>query len=268
VLIGLDATVNPLMFCPSYHPLRSLPRAERLAALRAPELRRRLLDEHGAKAPTGFPGILHSGYSRMYPLADPPDYEPTPEHSVAGRAASAGVAPSELLYDLLLEDDGRRLLYIPLMNYARGNLDDVHEMMSSPHALFGLSDAGAHCNSISDGSFPTTAIAHWTRDRSRGPLLPLEQVVHHQTQRTAAHVGWLDRGVVAPGLLADLNVLDLDRIALRPPQLVADLPAGGTRLMQRADGYVATVKRGAVTVAEGELTGEHPGRLQRGPQSP
>jgi N-acyl-D-amino-acid deacylase len=268
VLIGLDATVNPLMFCPSYHPLRSLPRAERLAALRAPELRRRLLDEHGAKAPTGFPGILHSGYSRMYPLADPPDYEPTPEHSVAGRAASAGVAPSELLYDLLLEDGGRRLLYIPLMNYARGNLDDVHEMMSSPHALFGLSDAGAHCNSISDGSFPTTAIAHWTRDRSRGPLLPLEQVVHHQTQRTAAHVGWHDRGVVAPGLLADLNVIDLDRLSLHPPELVADLPAGGTRLMQRAEGYVATVKRGAVTVAEGELTGERPGRLQRGPQAP
>jgi N-acyl-D-amino-acid deacylase len=267
VLIGLDATVNPLMFCPSYQPLRSMPRGERLAALRDPVLRRRLLDEHRAKRPAGFPGILHSGFDRMYPLADPPDYEPTPEHSVAGRAAAAAVAPEELLYDLLLADDGRQLLYIPLMNYARGSLDDVREMMTSPHALFGLSDAGAHCNSISDGSFPTTAIAHWTRDRSRGELLPLEAVVHHQTQRTAAHVGWLDRGVVAPGYLADLNVIDLDCIGLHPPELVADLPAGGTRLMQRAEGYVATVKRGAVTVSGGELTGERPGRLQRGPQS-
>jgi N-acyl-D-aspartate/D-glutamate deacylase len=265
VLVGLQATANPFMFCPSYRPLVALTHDERLARLRDPELRRRLLDEHRAsRTPDGFVGILHSGYDRMYPLSDPPDYEPTPADSVAGRAASAGARPDEVLYDLLLDDDGTRLLYIPLMNYARGDLDDVREMLTSPYALFGLSDAGAHCNSICDGTFPTTALTHWTRDRRRGELLDLEDVVHHQTQRTAHHVGWTDRGVIAPGLLADLNLIDLDRLRLRPPHLVADLPAGGTRLLQEADGYVATIKRGEVIAEEGRLTGARPGRLQRG----
>ncbi len=263
VLIGLQATANPFMFCPSYRQLHTLTHDERLVRLRDPELRRRLLDEHRASTPSGFVGILHSGYDRMYPLSDPPDYEPTPADSVAGRAAASGAAPDEFLYDLLLDDDGGRLLYIPLMNYARGDLDDVHEMLTSPNAMFGLSDAGAHCNSICDGSFPTTAITHWTRDRSRGERLPLEFVVHHQTQRTARHVGWTDRGVIAAGMLADLNVIDYERLTLHPPQLVADLPAGGTRLMQAADGYRATVKRGDVIVDDGVLTDARPGRLQR-----
>jgi N-acyl-D-aspartate/D-glutamate deacylase len=264
VLVGLQATANPFMFCPSYRPLHGLAHDERLARLRDPDLRQRLLDEHRAtNVPAGFVGILHSGYDRMYPLSDPPDYEPTPADSVAGRAASVGAQPDEVLYDLLLDDDGTRLLYIPLMNYARGDLDDVREMLTSPNALFGLSDAGAHCNSICDGTFPTTAITHWTRDRTRGERLPLEQVVHHQTQRTAAHVGWTDRGVIAPGRLADLNVIDIDRLTLRAPRLVADLPAGGTRLLQSAEGYVATVKRGEVIARDGDLTGARPGRLQR-----
>jgi N-acyl-D-aspartate/D-glutamate deacylase len=155
---------------------------------------------------------------------------------------------------------------VPIMNYARGNLDDLREMLTAPHAMVGLSDAGAHCNAVCDGSFPTTAITHWTRDRTRGERLPLEFMVHHQTQRTAAHVGWRDRGVVAPGYLADLNVIDHASLALRPPHLVRDLPAGGTRLMQAAVGYAATVKRGVPIVVDGELTGERPGRLQRGPQ--
>ena len=265
VLIGLQATANPFMFCPSYRQLRTLTHTERMARLRDPDVRRILLDEHAASSPSGFVGILHSGYDRMYPLSDPPNYEPTPADSIAGRAAAAGAEPDELLYDLLLDDDGSRLLYIPLMNYARGDLDDVREMLTSPNAMFGLSDAGAHCNSICDGSFPTTAITHWTRDRDRGQQLALEYVVHQQTQRTARHVGWTDRGVIAPGMLADLNVIDHDRLTLHPPVLVDDLPAGGTRLMQAADGYVATMKRGDVIAEHGELTGARPGRLQRGP---
>jgi N-acyl-D-amino-acid deacylase len=264
VLLGLDASANPLLFAPGYRPLAGLDRQERVAALRKPELRERILSEHAEVELRGFPAIIHSGYDRMYPLTDPPDYEPTPERSVAGIAARTGRPPAEVLYDLLLDDDGRRLLYVPLMNYARGSLDDVHEMLTSPHAMVGLSDAGAHCNAISDGSFPTTAITHWTRDRTRGPRIDLETMVHHQTQRTARHVGWLDRGVVAPGHLADLNVLDLDALALRPPHIEADLPAGGTRLLQEAEGYAATIKRGVPTVEHGELTGAHPGRLQRG----
>jgi len=267
VLIGLQATANPFMFCPSYRQLHTLDHDERLDQLRDPEVRRTLLDEHAASSPTGFVGILHSGYDRMYPLSDPPDYEPTPADSVAGRATAAGVQPDELLYDLLLDDDGSRLLYIPLMNYARGDLGDVREMLTSPNAMFGLSDAGAHCNSICDGSFPTTAITHWTRDRDRGEQLPLEYVVHQQTQRTARHVGWTDRGVIAPGMLADINVIDHEHLTLHPPVLIDDLPAGGTRLMQGADGYVATIKRGEVIAENGALTGARPGRLQRGPTS-
>ncbi len=264
VLIGLQATANPFMFCPSYQSLRPLDHDERMVRLRDPELRRRLLDEHATSSPSGFVGILHSGYDRMYPLSDPPDYEPTPADSVAARAAAAGATPDEFLYDLLLDDDGSRLLYIPIMNYARGDLEDVREMLTSPNAMFGLSDAGAHCNSICDGSFPTTAITHWTRDRTRGERLSLEFVVHQQTQRTAQHVGWTDRGVITPGMLADLNIIDLDRLTLHPPELIADLPAGGTRLMQAAEGYVATIKRGEVIAENATLTGARPGRLQRG----
>jgi N-acyl-D-aspartate/D-glutamate deacylase len=264
VLIGMTASANPLNFCQSFRPLRNRPLAEKVAFVRNPENRARLLEEHAGQQRSGFLKIVHGDYSRMYPLTDPPNYEPTPEDSVAGLSAAAGRDPREMLFDLLLDDDGRRLFYIPLMNYAAGNLDDVRDMLTSPNAILGLSDAGAHCNSISDGSFPTTAITHWTRDRTRGERLPLEMMVHHQTQRTATHVGWLDRGVIAPGYLADLNVIDMDRLALRPPHIAADLPAGGTRLLQHAVGYVATIKRGVVTVAEGIPTDARPGRLVRG----
>ena len=266
VLIGLNCSSNPLNFSPTYRAMSALTLAERVAILQQPDVRAKVLAEHAAAVPKEFLAIIHSKYARMYPLTEPLDYEPTPERSVAGLAAAAGRPANEVLFDLLLSDGGNRLLYIPLMNYARGSLDDVLEMMTSPNSLIGLSDAGAHCNAISDGSMPTTAITHWTRDRTRGPRLSLEQVVHNQTQRTASHVGWHDRGVVAPGYLADLNLIDLNALAARAPHTVADLPAGGTRLMQSAVGYRSTIKRGVVTVADGVLTGEYPGRLQRGPQ--
>ncbi len=267
VLIGLNASANPLLFCPTYRQFKDLALAERVAKLNQPEVRATLLAEHAAAKANGFAGLIHSGYSRMYPLAEPLNYEPTPQNSVAGLAGSSNRQPDDVLYDLLLSDNGNRLLYIPLMNYARGSLDDVHEMMSSPYSLIGLSDAGAHCNAISDGSMPTTALTHWTRDRTRGAKLSLEQVVHNQTQRTATHVGWLDRGVVAPGYLADLNLIDMATLAVKAPHIVNDLPAGGTRLLQEAVGYRATVKRGVVTVENNTLVGEHPGRLQRGSQA-
>ena len=268
ILLGLAASANPLAFSAAYRDLRGLPVAERARRMRDPELRARILREHAEAAGTArdFLALIHSGYDRMYPLDGQPDYEPTPERSVAGLAAAAGRPASEVLYDLLTDGDGSALLYVPLFNYARGSLDDVYEMITSPHAIFGLSDAGAHCNAICDGTFPTTAVTHWTRDRARGERLSLEYVVHQQTQRTAAHVGWTDRGVVAPGYLADLNVIDAGALALRPPRLVADLPAGGTRLLQDAVGYEATVKRGVVVAEHGQLTGAHPGRLVRGPQ--
>ena len=272
VLIGLQASVQPFAFCASWRDVAFLTLPEKLTALRDPGLRARLLNEHGAMQPSGFVGILHSGYDRMYPLANPARYEPSPEDSIAGIAAARNQPANEVLYDTLFataetQRGGDTLLYIPLFNYARGNLDDVREMITSPNALFGLSDAGAHCNTICDGSYPTTAIAHWTRDRRRGPKVSLEYIVHCQTQRTAQHVGWMDRGVLAPGYLADLNIIDLETINVDAPRLVADLPAGGTRLLQRAIGYEATIKRGTVTFQSGHHTGALPGTLVRGPQS-
>ncbi len=264
VLIGMGATANPLNFCRTFRMMKDLPHAERLHRCRQPEMREALMIEHAEALPKGFPALIHSGYARMYPLTEPVDYEPTPERSVAGLAAAAGCSPADMLFDLLLGGDGSTLLYIPLMNYARGSLDDVREMITSADSLFGLSDAGAHCNAISDGSFPTTAITHWTRDRTRGELLPLELMVHNQTQRTAMHVGWTDRGVVAPGYLADLNLIDMKKLSTRAPRIVADLPAGGTRLMQDADGYRLTMKRGQITVENGVIADARPGRLQRG----
>jgi N-acyl-D-aspartate/D-glutamate deacylase len=263
VLIGLNASANPLNFSATHVELADLSSTERLARLRDEGVRRQILDEHADARPRSFAKVIHSAYDRMYPLADVPDYEPTPEHSVAGIAAAQGRPANEVMYDLLVANDGEQLLYIPLMNYATGDLDDLREMMTSPHSIFGLSDAGAHCNAISDGSFPTTAITHWTRDRSRGDRIPLEQIVHQQTQATAEHVGWTDRGVLAVGKLADINVIDHDRLQVKAPHLVADLPAGGTRLMQDVVGYRATIKRGVITLLDDELTGERPGRLQR-----
>jgi N-acyl-D-amino-acid deacylase len=263
VLIGLNGSACPLNFSVAYRSMRHLPLGERVARLSEPAVRERIMREHAAATPTGFPAIIHSGYSRMYPLTDPINYEPTPEHSVAGLAAKSGLAAADVLFDLMLSDNGNRLLYIPLMNYARGSLDDVYNMITYEHAMFGLSDAGAHCNAISDGSFPTTALTHWTRDRTRGPRLPIEQIVHHQTQRTATHVGWTDRGVVAAGYLADLNVIDMATLRNDAPRLVADLPAGGTRLLQHGAGYRYTIKRGQITVDDGHFTGSRPGRLQR-----
>jgi N-acyl-D-aspartate/D-glutamate deacylase len=200
----------------------------------------------------------------MFPLDDPPDYEPGFEASFAGIAEREGRAPADVAYDALLADDGRALVYHPLFNYLSGDLSAVHEMMTHPHTVMGLSDGGAHCGTICDASFPTTLLQHWGRDRSRGPRLPLEELVKKQTSETAALVGLGDRGVVAPGYRADLNVIDFDRLAPRRPEIVEDLPAGGRRLVQRADGYVATVVAGQVAFRDGAPTGTRAGRLIRG----
>jgi N-acyl-D-aspartate/D-glutamate deacylase len=264
VLVGLTSSSCPLTWCPTYRELRSLPFDERIARMRQPEVRAQILREHAARDFTDFRAVVQGGFDRMYAVTDPPDYEPRPEDSIGMRARAQGLDPRAALYDALLEDDGRRLLYLPLMNYTRGSLDDLREMLVSPDTIFGLSDAGAHCNVISDGSFPTTALTLWARDRTRGEGLSLEYVVHQQTQRAAAHVGWCDRGVIAPGYLADVNVIDHEHLTLHPPHLVADLPAGGTRLLQAASGYDLTIKSGVAIAEDGVLTGARPGRLQRG----
>jgi N-acyl-D-aspartate/D-glutamate deacylase len=200
----------------------------------------------------------------MFRLGDPANYEPAPEESLGARAAAGGVSPPELALDMLLEKDGRALIYHPLFNYLPGNLDFVEQMLRHPYTVFGLSDGGAHCGALCDASFPTTLIQHWGRDRTRGAKIPLEKLVRMQTRETAELVGLLDRGVVAPGYKADLNVIDFDRLVLHEPEVVNDLPAGGRRLIQRASGYTATIVAGRTAFREGEPTGELNGRLIRG----
>ncbi len=264
ILQGLTATLNPLIRCPSFLDVAKLPLTELVAALRDTERRSRIVAEHDAMQVQGMLSELIGGFHKLFPMNDPVDYEPPASASIAAIAAAAKRHPVDVVIDLLLERDGNQLLYMPLFNYAHGNLDDVREMLLSPNTLFALSDAGAHCGAISDGSFTTTALALWTRDRTQGPKLPIELMVHHITQRTASHVGWMDRGVLAPGYLADVNVIDMATLAAHPPTIVRDLPAGGRRLMQTASGYRHTFKGGIETFADGEHTGALPGGLVRG----
>ena len=262
VLMGLTATLNPFLFSPTYGLLSSLPLDERVARMREPETRAAILADDVPEL--GLVTEIVTGWHKMFPLEDPPDYEPPPEASFAGIAEREGRSPQEVAYDALLADEGRALIYHPLFNYLPGDLSYVREMMEHPHTVMGLSDGGAHCGTICDASFPTTVLQHWGRDRSRGPGFPVEHLIRKQTSETAALVGLLDRGVLAPGYKADVNVIDFDRLQPRRPTIVNDLPAGGRRLVQRADGYVATIVSGKVAFREGEPTGELNGRLVRG----
>ncbi|HEY2427359.1 MAG TPA: amidohydrolase family protein, partial [Acidimicrobiales bacterium] len=261
VLIGLQATLNPLSRCASYAPLAGLDVAVQARRLADPTLRRRILAEYAESRRR-----IADSLDRVFVLGDPPEYEPDPGTSVAATAAGLGRDPYDLFYDLLLEDEGRALLYLPIFNYADGNLDVVGEMLAHPHTVPGLGDGGAHVGTICDGSFPTTLLAHWGRDRRRGPRFDVPWLVRRQTSDTAMALGLADRGVLAPGYKADLNVIDFDALQLGAPRMLHDLPAGGKRLMQRSSGYLHTVVSGAETYAGGEPTGALPGRVVRGPQ--
>lgn len=273
VLLGLQATFHPFMAFPSYQAIAAAPLAERVRVMRDPAFKARLLAERSGKIAgedSNVPALadeflanLNFVAMRLWRLGDDFDYEPEPQTSILAQAMARKVSPLEVIYDAMLEDEGRELLYFPIYNYVGMNLDVVHQMITHPLALAGLSDGGAHVGTVCDGSFPTYMLTHWARDRSRGPRLPLEQVVHMLTQRNAAWMGMGDRGVVAPGLRADLNVIDFDGLKLGRPYVVHDLPAGGQRLMQRADGYRATLVGGHTVVADGALTAHRPGRLVR-----
>jgi N-acyl-D-aspartate/D-glutamate deacylase len=258
--------MNPFMTTDAYRSLADLPLAERVARLKDPAVRERILGEYtevrGVPLLTPVTRALH----KVYRLGDPPDYEPDPSTSMAAEAERKGVSVVEHIYDTLLEDGGHELLYCPISNYTESNFDALREMIISERTLFGLSDAGAHVGTICDGSFPTFNLTHWVRDRSRGERLPLEAVVKGQTHDTARYAGWDDRGLLSPGYRADQNVIDYDALRLRRPEMVYDLPAGGRRLLQRAEGYRYMVKSGEVTFEDGEATGALPGRLVRGPQ--
>jgi N-acyl-D-amino-acid deacylase len=264
LLFGWESTAHPFLFHQEYQKLAGLPFEERLTELRKPEVRRAILDEDVELV--GIASFLTSSYHKLFPLGDPPDYEPSPETSIKAIAEREGRRPEEVAYDLMLEENGRALIYLPLLGYAPGDFSALKEMLDHPTTVLGLGDGGAHCGLLCDASLPTYMLSHWARDRQRGPRMTLEEAVHHQTRRTAALYGFDDRGLLAPGYLADVNVIDLDTLGIPAPEMVYDLPAGGRRLIQRAQGYVATVKRGVVTRENDRATGERPGQLVRGSQ--
>ncbi len=262
MLFGLQSSLHPFITHPTYRRVAEQPLPQRVQQLRRPELRDALLSEE----PTTQDPVaryLMSRWDQMWPLGDPPDYEPEPSASAAAVARREGRSPEAVVLDWLLAAEGTALLFAPLASYADGNHDAIREMMTHPRTVLGLSDGGAHCGLICDASMPTYLLTHWVRDRRRGERLRLEQAVHLQTGRTAAVYGLTDRGTLEPGKRADVNIIDLEGMRLHAPEMVFDLPAGGRRLVQRADGYVATLLAGQVTFEQGKPTGARPGGLVR-----
>lgn len=264
-IMGHQLTLHPFCTSATYRALAALPFEEKIAQLRRPEIRAAILADplvpDAGNALTNFV----QNFDMIFPLADKPDYEPSLADSIAGRAAALGVEPVELAYELLLERDGKRQLYIAISNYAEGNLDGMGEILMHPDAVMGLGDGGAHYGAICDASYSTYLLTHWVRDRARGRV-PLERAIKAMTHDTAALIGLDDRGVLAPGYRADINVIDLDHLRLHAPEVVFDLPAGGRRLTQHADGYRLTMLAGEIVSRDGVPTGALPGRLIRGGQ--
>tara|TARA_R110001606_G_scaffold127847_1_gene262225 strand:- start:19190 stop:20917 length:1728 start_codon:yes stop_codon:yes gene_type:complete len=263
VLLGLELTAHPFVAHPTYRAIKDLPLPERVAALRRPEVRERLLSEV-ALTRSQLIGELQQKYDQMYVLSEPLDYEPTPDRSVASMAYRRGIPPEEMALDIMLENEGKGMLYLTFLNYAGASLDPSYEMLSSSATLPGLSDGGAHVGMICDGSFPTSMLIHWTRDRTRGPRLTLEEIVRKQSHDTAHWVGLRDRGLLKQGYRADINVIDYDHLTLHLPEVRYDLPSGGRRLHQAASGYRATIVAGKITGREDKSTGARAGRLVRG----
>ena len=264
ILLGLGVSLSPFSGRPSWEAIAHLPLGRKIETLRQPSFRARLLAED---CPRASLADRVSRWDRLFPLGTPADYEPAAEQSIAARAGRAGRAPAEVAYDHLLERDGRALLYRPLHNYTAGTLDAVGEMLRHPHTLVSLGDGGAHVGMLCDASAFTYMLSHWVRDRRQGERMPLPWAIRRITRDNALALGLADRGLLQPGYKADLNVIDHARLALHCPEPVHDLPGGGRRLVQRADGYVATVVSGALVYREGEATGALPGRLVRGRQA-
>ncbi len=265
ILMTWELTAHPFATHPAFQEVAALPHDALMAALREPLRKQRLLttppDDAGP-----FGNFITRAYSKMFPQGERIDYEPRADDSIAARAKASGEAPLALVYDALMRDDGRGMIYFPLFNYAYGDLSLTRLLQLHPRTRMGLSDAGAHCGAICDGGMPTFMLTHWTRDRSRGERLPIAHVIRRQTLDTAAFYGLHDRGVLAPGKKADVNVIDYDRLDFLAPEVAHDLPAGGRRLVQRARGYDLTMVSGVPIVEAGELTGALPGRLVRGPR--
>lgn len=262
MLFGFRSSLHPFVTHPTYRELQALPFEDRIAALRRPEVRDKLVHE-GPGTDKKIALALMTRWDQMFPLGDPPDYEPPYETSARAVADREGRLPEEVMLDWMLEREGEALIFVPLASYAEHNHDAIRELMTHPTTVLGLSDGGAHCGLICDASMPSYLLTHWVRDRHRGDRIPLELAVHLQTQRTASVYGFADRGSIEVGKRADLNIIDLEALRLHEPEMVYDLPADGRRLVQKVDGYRATFVAGVQTFADGAPTGARPGRLVR-----
>jgi N-acyl-D-aspartate/D-glutamate deacylase len=276
VMMGWETTVHPFIGHPDYVKLMELPIDARLRELRKPETKARLIGDgrirtdglpKDAPIPPAMVQFLVASTHKMFAMGTGHEYEPDPSVSIAGRSATEGKPESELVYDALMDLDGRGLLYFPLFGYATGSFDAIRETMMNPSTGLSLADGGAHCGAICDASTPTYMLMHWVRDRSRGERVPLEFAVRRQTYDTAKQYGLHDRGVLAPGMKADVNVIDFEHLTLTSPEVRYDFPANGRRLHQGAVGYKTTIASGQVIFEDGEATGALPGKLLRGEQS-
>ena len=266
MMLGLSVSAHPFCTTQTYLAMKDLPLAARVAEMRKPEVRAAMLAENAGESTNPLVNFSRR-FDRLFTTGAAVDYEPAYEQSIAGFAAAQGRAPEEVVYDELLKDDGKAMLLLGIGNYEDCNLDWMEEMFASDNVVLGLGDGGAHYGMICDASYSTFSLTHWTRDRVHGRLT-VESMIHRLTRQPAMLIGLEDRGLVAPGYRAHLNVIDYDKLALHKPMVISDLPAGGQRLSQLADGYVATIAHGKVIIRDGKATQERPGKLVRGAQTP
>lgn len=269
ILMAWLGSTHPFMSHPVWQQIAPLAWPEKLARLRDPAVRAQLTDMVALMGSAQYDtrtAYLTQSFHKMYALGAEPDYEPPQSQSIAAIAQRDGRTPLEVAYDMLMDLDGKGIVYFPSFNYAYNDLSQLHTELQHPRTMISLADGGAHCGYICDVSMPTYMLTHWARDRHRGPTLPLELMVQRQTRDTARIYGMEDRGLLQPGYLADINIIDFDRLRIPPPYVAFDLPAGGRRLVQTAEGYRATLKAGETIMEDGERTGALPGRLVRGPQ--
>ncbi len=269
IIMAWQGTIHPFLFRPAWAEIAELPWEEKLTALRDPSFRRRMIDEPSQIPDSDIAELYHviaGGWPVQFEMDPDFNYEPSIAESIAARAAAAGVSGEEYAYDLLMKDDGKGFIYFPVLNYRDGNLNFLEDLQLSDDTVNSLSDGGAHCGTICDAASPTFMLQHWVRDR-KGKRIALELAIKRQCRDTAVLYGLHDRGLLQPGMLADVNVIDMDKIKLGKPWLAFDLPAGGKRLLQKADGYVATIKSGQITFRDGVMQGPTPGIVLRGPQT-
>lgn len=277
VFLGLQCTFHPFMGYPAYKEIAHLPLDERVALMQTPDFKAKMLAQKSDKLAgpgSSIPPIadllienMEFAAEKLFTLSENPDYEQPPESSIAAKARARGVSVWEQLYDTVIARDGRELIYLPIYNYTELSYDNVKAMMDHPLAMMGLSDGGAHVGTVCDASFPTYLLSYWTRDRTRGDKIALPRAVQMLTADIADYLGFADRGRIKPGLKADLNIIDMERLRVHPPRLVQDLPAGGQRLLQDAEGYRATIVAGEVVVRDDQVTDARPGRLVRSGQT-